>query len=232
MRIAVMQPYFFPYLGYFQLMRAVDTFVFYDDVNFISRGYVNRNSVLGANGEQRITLELIGASQNKLIKDIRVGGNRAKLLKTLQMLYGKAPHASRIMPLLEASLTKTDDNLASFLIDDLKAVAAELGQEPTFLLSSDIDKDDSLRGQDKILAICSALGATGYINPVGGKELYDPATFKQRGIELLFHNFVPRDYMVTDRKRSYLPYLSVIDFLMWVDPAGRAPHLASYELSP
>jgi len=232
MRIAVMQPYFFPYLGYFQLMQAVDTFVFYDDVNFISRGFVNRNSVLGSNGEQRITLELIGASQNKLINDIRVGGNRTKLLKTLQMLYSKAPHAPRIMPLLDASLTKTDDNLASFLVTDLKAVAAELGLTPRFLLSSEIEKDDSLRGQDKILAICQALGATGYINPVGGKELYDPATFDTAGIELLFHNFVPLDYLVTDKKRSYVPYLSVIDFLMWVDPTDRAPHLASFELSP
>lgn len=230
MRIAVMQPYFFPYLGYFQLMQAADTFVFYDDVNYISRGYVNRNSVLGNAGEQRITLELIGASQNKLIKDITVGGNRAKLLKTLLMLYGKAPQAERIMPLMKTCLENEEDNLAGFLITGLRNVAAELGLNPAFLLSSQIEKNSDLRGQDKILAICKALGATGYINPAGGQDLYDHAVFDTAGIDLQFHSFIPRDYIVTDKTRSYIPCLSVIDFLMWVPPEDRMPHLTSYTL--
>lgn len=231
MRIAVMQPYFFPYLGYFQLMQAVDTFVFYDDVNYIRRGYINRNRILGSAGEQRITLELIGASQNKLIKEITVGGNRAKLVKTLQMLYGKAPQAAHIMPLMKACLENTEDNLASFLITSLRLVAKELGLKPTFVLSSEIKKNSDLRGQDKILAICSALGATSYINPAGGRDLYDHAAFDTAEIDLQFHSFVPRDYIVTDKTRNYVPCLSVIDFLMWVPPEQRAPHLKSYTLT-
>jgi hypothetical protein len=232
MKLAIMQPYFFPYLGYFQLMEAVDTFVFYDDVNYINRSYINRNSVLGTNGAQRITLELVAASQNRLINEIEVGTNRRELLKTMQMLSAKAPQAHAVMPVLEACLTEVEPNLALFLQQSLMTLATELGVTTRFLTSSELVKDNSLRGQDKILAICAQLGADTYINPQGGRELYSHDRFADAGIDLLFHEFVPQPYDVADGKRDYVPYLSVIDFLMWVPKEARAAHMASYRLAP
>ncbi|XKE45428.1 WbqC family protein [Halomonas organivorans] len=214
MRVAIMQPYFFPYIGYWQLVHAVDEFVIFDDVNFISRGYINRNSIL-INGEpSRITLNLCKASRNKKINEISVGDNRDKLLRTIELAYRKAPFFDKGFPLIEKSLRQDEDNLAHFLGNTLRRISNYLGYETRFSYSSHIEKDTELRGQAKILAICEALGAHEYINPIGGVELYSREAFKNRGINLYFLETKPE----VKRLRGKHPPLSIIDAVMHLSP--------------
>ena len=104
MTLAIMQPYFFPYIGYWQLINAVDTFVIYDDINFIKQGYINRNAILVGKKTQRITLEVIGAGSSKIINEVEVGGNAKKLLKSIDQAYKKAPEHEKVFPLIQSIL--------------------------------------------------------------------------------------------------------------------------------
>ena len=107
-----MQPYLFPYLGYFQLIQAVDAFVVYDDVNYIKGGWINRNFILGQNGKQRLTLALERASPNCYINQIMVGYNTEKLIKTIRQNYSKAPLYEVVLPVIEEILRQQEKNLA------------------------------------------------------------------------------------------------------------------------
>ncbi|WP_245395277.1 WbqC family protein [methane-oxidizing endosymbiont of Gigantopelta aegis] len=186
MRLAIMQPYFFPYIGYFQLIYAVDTFVVYDDVNYINRGWINRNNLLAKDKPELVTLQLMGASQNKLINEIHVGHNRLKLLKNISQKYSKAPCFQRVFPVIEDIMCYQEDNLSLFLDYSLRAVCDYLSIHPKWMLSSYIEKDNALKGQNKILSICKSLHATHYINPPGGRHLYDHELFEEQGIKLSF----------------------------------------------
>ena len=155
MKIAIMQPYLFPYLGYFQLIRAVDAFVVYDDVNYIQRGWINRNYILANEDSQLITLPLLRASQNKLINQIEVGGKH-KILQSLRHSYGKAPFFDTVYPVIEDCLNQSEENLASFLDYQLRRICDYLGLNPQWHISSTLEKDNELRGQEKILSICLA----------------------------------------------------------------------------
>jgi len=213
MKLGIMQPYLFPYLGYFQLIRVVDAFVVYDDVNFINRGRINRNNILAGGKAQLLTMELEGASQNKLINEIGVGRRNDKLLKTIWLNYSKAPYFPQVFPMIEDILSQKEKNLARLLDHQLRKICTYLGLSPLWNISSDLKKDNSLRGQDKILAICEALGATHYINAAGGKELYDQQSFEARGIELSF--IYPRPTTYSQFSNEFVPHLSIIDVMMF-----------------
>lgn len=213
MKLAIMQPYFFPYLGYFQLIHAVDAFVVYDDVNFINRSWINRNYILSQGEKMRITLELFGASQNKLINQISLGSNRKKLLKSLRQSYGRAPLFAEVYPLVERILSSNETNLALFLDFSIRLVCDYLELRPKWFLSSQLQKDDSLRGKDKVLAICKELNAKHYINLPGGKVLYDQASFDTLGIKLSF--IEPNLITYNQGNNEFTPYLSIIDILMF-----------------
>lgn len=213
MNLAIMQPYLFPYLGYFQLIHAVDTFVVYDDVNFIKGGWINRNFILSQGEKARITLELRGASPNRLINEVGIVRNRTKLLRTLRESYSRAPCFPEVYPLIEEILTFENSNLAHFLDHSLRRLCGYLGLAPTWRLSSDIEKDSSLRGQDKVLALCSALGAEHYVNLPGGERLYDPGVFENAGIRLSFIH--PGDVIYDQRVAGFVPNLSIIDVAMF-----------------
>ena len=218
MKLAVMQPYLFPYLGYFQLIRAVDAFVVYDDVNFINRGWINRNSILAQGKALRFTMELEAASQNKLINEIEVKGRNDKLLKSIRQSYSKAPYFSQVFPVIEDILNQQERNLAHFLNYQLRKICDYLGLFPQWHFSSDIKKDKSLRGQDKILAICQELGAEHYINLPGGVELYDRHFFDSKGIELTFIQPLHSSY--PQFGNEFVPHLSIIDVMMFNSPGG------------
>ena len=213
MKLAIMQPYFFPYLGYFQLIHAVDTFVVYDDVNFIKGGWINRNYILSHGQKVRITLQLLGASPNRLINQISVAENRGKLLRTLQQNYARAPYLADVLPMLEEILGFEESNLAVFLDLGLRRICDYLNICPRWCRSSNLQKDNSLRGQDKILAICKELGAKHYINVPGGKILYDHASFTAADIRLSF--IEPRVLEYRQSGHEFVPYLSIIDILMF-----------------
>lgn len=227
MRLAIMQPYWFPYLGYYQLIHAVDDFVIYDDVNYIKGGWINRNYVLSQGGKLLMTLGLHGASPNKLINEITVGARREKLLKTIRQCYCKAPEYRNVFPLIEEIMMQQEDNLAKFLGYGLRRICDHLGLSSNWRISSDIKKDNTLRGQDKILAICETLGASHYINPMGGRELYSRDAFASRNIKLSFIHSRPGAYRQLGN--PFIPNLSIIDVMMFNDRRQCRTLLEGYE---
>lgn len=228
MKLAIMQPYFLPYIGYWQLINAVDTFVIFDDVNFIKKGYINRNSILAGGKPQQFTLELIGASQNKLINEIEVGNNSKKLLKTIEMSYKKSPYFDAIFPIIEDILNYEEKNLAKFIAGSLEKISSYLDIDTKFIYSSDIKKDNTLKAQDKILDICKKLDASSYINAIGGQELYDNKKFEEQNIQLNFLNAEIVKYK--QFKNDFIPYLSILDAVMFNNKDEIKNMLKNYKL--
>lgn len=227
MKLAIMQPYFFPYLGYFQLIHAVDEFVIYDDVNFIKGGWINRNYILGNGGKQLVTLPLKGASPNKLINQVEVSVQH-KIRQSIRQNYGKAPHFNAVYPIIEDILAQLEKNLARFLDYQLCHVCDYLSLRPRWHTSSALNKDNGLRGQDKVLSICGELGATHYINLSGGKALYDQQSFISQGLDLSF--IQPRVVKYPQFGMDFVPNLSIIDVMMFNDREQCATLLKEYEL--
>ena len=213
MKLGIMQPYFMPYIGYFQLMKAVDKYVVYDDVNYIKGGWANRNHIL-INGEKEMfTVTLQKASQNKLFNEIVIGDNFKKLMKTLQMNYSRAINFDQTMVLMERIISFPNKQLAVFIANSFREILSYLSVETEILMSSEIPKDNSLRGKDKIIQICEILGADTYYNAVGGKNLYDQEEFREHGITLNFVDSLPQVYSQL-HTREFVSGLSMIDVLM------------------
>ena len=208
-----MQPYLFPYIGYWQLINAVDTFVIYDDVNFIKRGYINRNNILQNQKPQLFTLELIGASQNKKINEISVGNNSKKLLKTIKQNYSKAPFFNDVFPLLEEILGNKVKNLPRFIGISLVGISKYLNINTNFLYSSDLENDKSLKAQERLIEISKILTATDYINAIGGKELYDKEFFLKNNINLSF--LKSTEIVYKQFNNEFVSNLSIIDLMMF-----------------
>jgi len=213
MILAIMQPYFFPYIGYIQLIDAVDKFVIYDDVNYIRRGWINRNNILCSGRSHLITLQFIGGSPNKLIQTVKVGGNKEKLLKTIAQSYSKAPYFSQVYPLLEACFLYEKKELSCFLLKSIQSVCTYLGITTELLVSSEIDKNESLKGQAKIIDMCKRLDADIYVNAIGGRELYDKESFNAAGVKLLF--LETRHISYKQFSSEFIPSLSIIDVMMF-----------------
>lgn len=230
-----MQPYIFPYLGYFQLMQAVDRFVLLDDVNFIKKGWINRNQILINGTPQYFTIPISGASQNKLIFELALApddGWRRKLLQTFRQAYLRAPHYSAveelIAPLIDNSVTELDQ----FLYESLVAVSRYIGISTPIVKTSRAYELHEVRGQDRILRICQKENADQYINPIGGRDLYDHATFQQAGVELLFLRPRLPDYPQgkAGSERGFIPGLSILDALMFNAPEDICRMLDQAEL--
>lgn len=228
MKLAIMQPYFFPYIGYWQLINAVDSFVIYDDVNFIKGGWVNRNRILVNKQEHMLTLELKKSSPNKLINQLEISSSRARLVKTISMSYKQAPHFSTSMPLIEEIMSSQASNLALFLEQAIRKLCYYMGIQTTILVSSHIEKNNELRAQEKILNICKKLKADLYINAIGGQELYDSSAFKVQGIDLAFIQPLPLEYK--QFSNAFLPWLSIIDVIMFNSLGTIQYKLAQYKL--
>lgn len=236
MTLAIMQPYFLPYIGYMQLMSAVDTFVLYDDVAFINRGWINRNRLLINGQEYLFTVPLRDASQNKRINEVHLADDpkwRSKLLKTIEQGYRKAPQYSTVMPLTEKIVNFATDSIAELVYFSLAELNQYLGLTTRLVASSAIYNNVELKAQERILDICRQTGALRYINPIGGVELYDKPTFAQAGIELNFIRARPVEYAQSNRSaelREFVPWLSILDVLMFNDVATTRAMLGEYEL--
>lgn len=212
-KLAIMQPYFFPYIGYFQLMNAVDAFVIYDDVGFVKRSWINRNYILAQGKKARFTLQLQGASQNVLINEVGVGLNKARLLKTLRHAYSRAPEFEAVFPLIEEIMASPNASLAEFLYFSLRRVCEWLGIDLKWYVSSSIKKDNSLKAQEKIIDICKSLGADHYVNLPGGRSLYDRNEFSNHGIQLSFIEPQLAEYQ--QGIDGFVSGLSIIDVMMF-----------------
>ncbi len=231
MRLAIMQPYFLPYIGYFQLIDSVDLFVVYDDVNYIKKGWINRNNIQVGHKSHLFSLPLQSVSQNKYINETQLDTNpiwKSNLLKTIQQSYRKAPFFDTVFPLLESIVGYEEQNLARYCAHSLQEISNYLQLETRFVTSSEIEKDHSVKGQDKILEICKKLHATDYINAIGGMALYDRSAFSDAGIALHFLKTNPITYR--QFKDEFIPWLSIIDVMMFNDIAQTNALLQQREL--
>jgi hypothetical protein len=215
MRLAVMQPYFLPYIGYFQLMAAVDKFVVFDDVNFINRGWINRNRILVGGEEAFATVPLAGASQNHKINEIAIAHDspwQGKLLRTIEQSYKRAPYFEEVFPLMRSIVEAPATNLAAFVTQSLVSVKDWLGIGCELVPTSGIYANTQLKGEARILDICRQERATHYVNLPGGKDLYDKATFAAQGIALEFIQPPPVAYV--QKAPAFVPWLSILDVMM------------------
>jgi len=231
MNVAVMQPYFFPYIGYFQLMAAVDTFVVYDNVKYTKKGWINRNRILCNGKETLLSLPLRKGPDHLDIREREVAPTFEPrgMLRLLDTAYRGAPHFGSTFPLLERILLQEETNLFRFLHGSIREIAAHLDLRARILVSSEVDIDHGLRHKDRILAICTALEAGTYVNAAGGTALYAPADFREHGIELKFIKSLPLEY--PQAGTPFIPWLSIIDVLMRNPPdTVRAWVTSNYEL--
>ena len=194
-------------------MKSVDTFVFYDDVSYIKQGWINRNRILLDGHDYLFTIILNGVNQNKKINAIEIGNNRMKLLMTFKHAYRKAPFFKEVEPLLHSIFEAEQSNLSQYIVDANLFITSYLGIDTKILISSEIDKNNELKKQDKIFEICNKLGATTYINAEGGKELYSKADFEKAGIELYF--IEPQLIEYKQFNNNFIPSLSIIDVMMF-----------------
>jgi len=213
MKVGIMQPYFFPYIGYFQLIKAVDKFVLYDDVTFIKQGWINRNKILLNDKEFLINLILDGASSFKLINQTHVGKANKKLLKTIDLAYRKSPFFPDCYPIINDILLSEETVLSIFLENSIRKITSYLGIETEIVVSSNIVKDINKKGEERIIDICKCLKADTYINAIGGQALYNKEKFRNNNIELKFIQTQPIEYK--QYQNEFIPWLSIIDIMMF-----------------
>lgn len=216
MKIGIMQPYFFPYIGYFQLINVVDRYVIYDNAAFANNKWGIRNQILinGAAGFFRV--KTLKASQNKSFSEIGVSGDievKKNNIHTLECAYKKAPHFSEVMPVLEQFLTADYDNLAECNAASNRLVCDYLGIKTEILLMSELEHDKDLKRQYMIFDVCKVLGGDEYINAIGGTELYDYEEFRENGIKLAF--LKSDDIVYPQFGGEFVPSLSIIDVMMF-----------------
>ncbi len=215
MKLAVMQPYFLPYIGYFHLMAAVDAFVVYDAIKYTKKGWINRNRILCNGADAVLTLPLKRGSDalDVVERELAVDFEPARLLDKVAGAYRSAPCFGPTYDLVERILRHEERNLFAFLLHSLARIREALGLSARLLTASTIAVRPGLRGQDRVLAICEAAGATTYINPIGGTGLYAKETFRSRGIELRFVR--ARSLAYHQFGGAFVPWLSIIDVLMF-----------------
>ena len=227
-----MQPYLFPYIGYFQLINAVDKFVFYDDVNFIKGGWINRNRMLIDGQIKYVNLLMSGASSNKLINEVVVKSKvNHKTIKKISQSYKKAPFFEDVIPLLERYFLGLDHDIpvSKAAGESIELTADYLGMSKAFEYSSEkYSHTKNYKRADRLIEIAKENNANTYINAEGGKELYTKEYFAKQGIELIFiKNKISKYHQFN---KEFTPYLSIIDVMMFNSPEGIIELLDDYEL--
>jgi len=215
MKIGIMQPYFFPYIGYFQLIQAVDQFIVYDNIQYTKKGWINRNRYLQNGNDIMFSVPLKKDSDFLDIKDREISADfkKDKLLNHFREAYRRAPYFAQTFPLIEQIVQYKDNNLFCFLHNSIVKTCAYLGITTDIKISSGISIDHTLKNQDKVLALCKAVGASTYVNAIGGMELYSKETFRENGIDLKFIKSKPFEYPQFGNK--FVPWLSIIDVMMF-----------------
>jgi hypothetical protein len=210
-----MQPYFLPYIGYFQLMNAVDKYVIYDNIQYTKKGWINRNRILQNGKEALITIAVEKDSDYLDIKDRCISKNfdRKKLLNQIREPYRKAPYFEAVMSLAEDIVNYEERNLATYIFNSVDKVRNYLGIGAELVISSTINTDHSLKGRDKVIALCKSLDAKDYYNPIGGRALYNKEDFAKENINLSFLSANPIEYKQFSNK--FVPWLSILDVMMF-----------------
>jgi hypothetical protein len=232
MKLAIMQPYLFPYFGYFQLINAVDTFIFYDDVNFIKRGWINRNQILVDNKAALFTVPLKKASQNKLINEIETAIDEkwlTQFFKTIEQNYKNAPYFDDTFLILKNVYGKKQTKISSLAMESVLQISKYLQLNTQFEVSSvNYSSSLGLEKAERLIAICKQKGSDWYINPSGGKELYQKDAFKKEGITL---SFIENELLpYTQFGNEFVNGLSIIDVLMFNTPEETKKLMNRYSL--
>jgi hypothetical protein len=234
-KVAIMQPYVFPNVGYMNLVYASDKFVFYDDVHFIKKGWINRNRIILGGEPYRFAIPIKRQSQNVLIKDTEVSGLSIfadKLLNQLDSEYKKAPYKTKVIDYVQEVLTDNRINISEVAIASIKLFFRYVGIEKDFHYSS--REFESIRGlekADRLIQITKSLDSDEYINAIGGTSLYTKEFFASNGVTLNFvkPSLVPYVHCNV-RDGIFNPGLSIIDIMMNISVYEIHSHLDSYEL--
>jgi hypothetical protein len=213
--LAIMQPYFFPYIGYFQLIAAVDTFIVYDNIKYTKKGWINRNRMLQNGKDVMFSLPLKSDSDSLDIcsRELAANFNPEKLLNQFREAYRHAPCFGQAFPLLEQIVRHEDKNLFSYLHHSIVSICQHLGITTQILISSGIAIDHDLKNQDKVLVLCEAAGANTYVNAIGGLDLYSKEDFRKRGIKLKFVR--SKEFEYAQFGDTFVPWLSIVDVMMF-----------------
>ena len=207
------QPYLFAYIGYWQLINLADVYVISDSMQYIKKGYINRNSILVGNKKHLFTLEVMGVHGDSLINEVKVGNNSKKIIKTIFHAYKKAPYFSEVYPLIEDILSNREKNLAKYIGYSIERVSHYLDIDTKFIYLSDLQGETTLKGQARTIDICKRVGATKYVNAIGGQKLYKKEDFLKENIEL---NFLKTDeFKYKQFNSEFIPHLSIIDVMMF-----------------
>ncbi|KAA3621336.1 MAG: hypothetical protein DWP94_10615 [Flavobacterium sp.] len=233
MKLAIMQPYFFPYIGYFQLIHAVDKFIFYDDVNFIKKGWINRNNILINDSAFLFSIPCKNISQNKLINEVDLffdSNEKERFLRRIELAYKKADEFDNFFPVLENFiLNDSSVKISELAINSVILVCEYLKLDVKFEYSSGTHSDSiSFEKEKRIQHIVNKEAADIYINPIGGKELYSKEDFESKGLTLQFiesENIKYKQYHT-----SFVPWLSIIDVLMFNDIKESNKFIRQYKL--
>lgn len=233
MKLAIMQPYFMPYIGYFQLINLVDKFVFYDDVTFIKQGWINRNQILINDQAKLFSVPLSNASSHTLIKDVLISDIRYEkwkksFLSTIMFNYKKAKNYEVVETLIERILLTPPKTISELAIKSVIEISNYLDLDTEFDVSSKNYDNTHLSGQDRVLDICQKENANTYINPIGGIELYSKDIFSERNIELMFIS--ARKTIYKQFSSDFTPFLSIIDVLMFNDKKQVLEMLNDFDL--
>ncbi|WP_417872734.1 WbqC family protein [Xanthomarina gelatinilytica] len=232
MKTAIMQPYIFPYIGYFQLIHAVDEFVFLDNVNFIKRGWVNRNCILINDEKKMITFPCNKISQNKLIQNTEIdmtSKEYSKLIRTIKLAYRKAPYYNEVIPIIEKTLQSNFKTISELAIFSVKSVANYLQINTKFRISSiEFNEVKNAMPSDQLIQICKALNSKKYINAIGGQKLYEKEYFYKNSVDLYF--LKPEINSYKQYNKEFVGGLSIIDVLMFNDVQTIQAMLKNYSL--
>jgi hypothetical protein len=232
MKLAIMQPYFMPYIGYFQLINSVDQFVIYDNIQYTKKGWINRNRILANGKDQLITLPIKKDSDYLDVVERELSESwekdKNKMINIIKSSYNKAPYFEETFKLISKCLNNPEENLFKFIYDSIVLINSYLEIKTPIIISSSINADHTLKSQDKVLSLCKAQNADVYINSIGGVELYDKETFKQNKIKLNFIKSNPIKYKQFNNE--FVSWLSIIDVMMFNSKEQIQEYLNEYTL--
>jgi hypothetical protein len=212
-KLGIMQPYFLPYIGYWQLIAHVDAFVLYDQIKYTKKGWINRNRLLLNGQPDTFSLPLKSDSDYLAICDRELAPTFQKinLLRKFQGAYSKAPFWKEVYPLLEEIFNYNENNLFNYIFYSIKSICKHLEIDTSIDVSSQVETHKDLYNQERVIHLCQDLHATTYINPIGGVDLYDGKSFTEKGVDLQFlkSNLCPYPQF----NHEFIPALSIIDVL-------------------
>ena len=231
-KIGIMQPYFFPYIGYFQLINSVDEFIIYDNIQYTKKGWINRNRILVNNQDQLFTLPIKKDSDYLNVVERELSDSwekdKNKILNTIKSSYSKAPYFQETIELISKCLNNSENNLFKFIYDSIILINDYLEIKTSIVISSTIDINHTLKSQDKVLSLCKASNASTYINAIGGQTLYNKDIFNTHNIKLQFIKSDMIQYSQFNNK--FIPWLSIIDVMMFNSVEDIKKYLNSYTL--